>query len=133
MWRNRSAVASAGRRLLRRTGNRAVLVTRGAKGMCLFERGRPMAEIPPFGSDEVADVTGAGDTVIAAFTLALLAGGIVLSLLWLGGRKTDFKCIECDHKFSFRRAGAWISLVVFWILIGLVIFGILTFEPDGTE
>ena len=66
-------------------------------------------------------------------TLALLAGGIVLSLLWLGGRKTDFKCIECDHKFSFRRAGAWISLVVFWILIGLVIFGILTFEPDGTE
>ncbi|MGD8396479.1 MAG: PfkB family carbohydrate kinase [Candidatus Eiseniibacteriota bacterium] len=67
-------IESAGRRLLRRTGNRAVLVTRGAKGMSLFERGRPMVEIPPYGSDEVADVTGAGDTVIATFTLALLAG-----------------------------------------------------------
>jgi len=69
-----ASITNAGRRLLRRTGNRAALVTRGARGMCLFERGRPMVEIPPFGSDEVADVTGAGDTVIAAFTLALLAG-----------------------------------------------------------
>jgi rfaE bifunctional protein kinase chain/domain len=63
-----------GRRLLRRSGNRSVLVTRGAKGMLLFERGRPPLAIPAWGSDEVADVTGAGDTVIAAFTLALLGG-----------------------------------------------------------
>jgi rfaE bifunctional protein kinase chain/domain len=71
---DRRAVETAGRRLLRRTGNRAVLVTRGAKGMYLFERARPPVHIPAFGSDEVADVTGAGDTVIAVFTLALLAG-----------------------------------------------------------
>lgn len=68
----------AGRRLLRRTRDRAVLVTRGARGMCLFERSRPPVHIPAFGSDEVADVTGAGDTVIAAFALALLAGATPL-------------------------------------------------------
>jgi rfaE bifunctional protein kinase chain/domain len=67
-------VAAAGRKLLRKTGNRAVLVTRGAKGMMLLERGRRPLEIPAYGSGEVADVTGAGDTVIAVFTLALIAG-----------------------------------------------------------
>jgi rfaE bifunctional protein kinase chain/domain len=69
------ALAAAGRRLLRRIGARAVLVTRGAKGMCLVQRARPtVVPIPAFGSDEVADVTGAGDTVIAVFTLGLVAG-----------------------------------------------------------
>jgi rfaE bifunctional protein kinase chain/domain len=70
----RAAVEAAGRRLLRRTAGRAVLVTRGAKGMCLFQRGHKPLHLSAFGSDEVADVTGAGDTVIATFTLALLAG-----------------------------------------------------------
>ncbi len=69
------AVTSAGRALLRRTGHQAVLVTRGAAGMSLFEKGRPGFRIPAYGGDEVADVTGAGDTVIAVFTLALAAGG----------------------------------------------------------
>lgn len=64
----------AGRELLRRLETEAVLITRGGDGMALFERGRPPLHIPIFGSDQVADVTGAGDTVIAAFTLALAAG-----------------------------------------------------------
>jgi rfaE bifunctional protein kinase chain/domain len=68
-------VVAAGQELLRRTGNRAVLVTRGAKGMILFRKGAPPFAVPPFGSGEVADVTGAGDTVIATYTLALLVGG----------------------------------------------------------
>jgi bifunctional ADP-heptose synthase (sugar kinase/adenylyltransferase) len=42
--------------------------------MALFEAGKPTDHIPIVGSDEVADVTGAGDTVIASFTLALAAG-----------------------------------------------------------
>ena len=42
--------------------------------MALFERGKKTEHIPVHGSDEIADVTGAGDTVIAAFTLALAAG-----------------------------------------------------------
>ena len=64
----------AGRTLLRRLQHDALLITRGKDGMALFERGKKTAHIPIHGSDEVADVTGAGDTVIATFTLALAAG-----------------------------------------------------------
>ena len=42
--------------------------------MALFEAGRPTIHVPIYGSDEVADVTGAGDTVIATMTLAIAAG-----------------------------------------------------------
>src|SRR6516162_6553540 len=64
----------AGRTLLRRLKHEALLITRGKDGMALFERARKTVHIPINGSDEVADVTGAGDTVIATFTLALAAG-----------------------------------------------------------
>jgi len=64
----------AGRALQARLKTPAVLVTRGSDGMSLFEAGEKPRHIPVFGSDEVADVTGAGDTVIATFTLALAAG-----------------------------------------------------------
>jgi rfaE bifunctional protein kinase chain/domain len=72
--RSEALLRRAGHALLERTGNGAVLVTRGALGMTLFRRDRPPVDIPAHGSGEVADVTGAGDTVIAAFTLALLSG-----------------------------------------------------------
>ena len=65
----------AGRALLKRTRMRSVLITRGSRGMALFEPGRPTVHIPIFGSDQIADVTGAGDTVMATMTLALAAGG----------------------------------------------------------
>jgi rfaE bifunctional protein kinase chain/domain len=71
---DRRRLESAGRRLLRRLGCEAVLITRGSDGMALFERRQPPVHIPIHGSDQVADVTGAGDTVIATFTLALAAG-----------------------------------------------------------
>jgi rfaE bifunctional protein kinase chain/domain len=64
----------AGRALLDQLGCRAVLVTRGSRGMALFEHDHPTDHIPIVGSDEVADVTGAGDTVMAVFALALAAG-----------------------------------------------------------
>ena len=63
----------AGRTLLRKLGHDAVLITRGKDGMALFQRAKKTVHIPIHGSDEVADVTGAGDTVIATFTLALAA------------------------------------------------------------
>jgi len=69
-----AALERAGRALLRRTGMEAVLITRGSRGMALFEPGKPTRHLPIFGSDEVADVTGAGDTVIATLSLALAAG-----------------------------------------------------------
>ncbi len=52
----------------------ALVVTRGKDGMVVFERGRAPCGIPIYGTDQTADVTGAGDTVIAVFTLALAAG-----------------------------------------------------------
>ena len=60
--------------MLRRTRAGAVLITRGSRGMALFEPDRPTEHIPIVGSDQIADVTGAGDTVIATLTLALSAG-----------------------------------------------------------
>jgi rfaE bifunctional protein kinase chain/domain len=72
---NPAILERAGRELLKRTGMKAVLVTRGSRGMALFETRQATTHIPIFGSDEVADVTGAGDTVIATFALALSAGG----------------------------------------------------------
>ena len=71
---DRTVLERAGRALLQRLGCRAVLVTRGSRGMALFEPNRPTDHIPIVGSDEIADVTGAGDTVIATFTLALASG-----------------------------------------------------------
>ncbi len=71
---NLRILEKAGRELLTRTRGHAVLVTRGSRGMALFERNRPTIHIPIFGSDQIADVTGAGDTVIATMTLALAAG-----------------------------------------------------------
>jgi rfaE bifunctional protein kinase chain/domain len=64
----------AGREILRRTRSGAVLVTRGSRGMALFQPRQITIHIPIVGSDEVADVTGAGDTVIATSALALAAG-----------------------------------------------------------
>jgi rfaE bifunctional protein kinase chain/domain len=71
---DRARLEQAGRRLLTRLRCRAVLITRGGRGMALFEAGKPTDHIPIVGSDEVADVTGAGDTVIATFAVALAAG-----------------------------------------------------------
>jgi rfaE bifunctional protein kinase chain/domain len=71
---DRARLEAAGRALLRRIGAGAVLITRGSDGMALFEPGVAPLHIPIHGSDQVADVTGAGDTVIATFTLALAAG-----------------------------------------------------------
>jgi rfaE bifunctional protein kinase chain/domain len=71
---NPRALERAGRAILARTGMDAVLVTRGSRGMALFEPGAPTVHVPIHGSDEIADVTGAGDTVMATLTLALAAG-----------------------------------------------------------
>jgi len=75
---NLRVLERAGRELLRRTRSSAVLITRGSRGMALFEPDRPTTHIPIFGSDQIADVTGAGDTVIATMTLALAAGATFL-------------------------------------------------------
>jgi rfaE bifunctional protein kinase chain/domain len=71
---NGRVLEKAGRELLKRTRAASILITRGSRGMALFEPNRATRHIPIFGSDQIADVTGAGDTVIATITLALAAG-----------------------------------------------------------
>jgi D-glycero-beta-D-manno-heptose-7-phosphate kinase len=65
---------SAGQDLLKQMKLESLVITRGSDGMVAFQKKHKPVEIPIHGSDEVADVTGAGDTVIAAFTAALAAG-----------------------------------------------------------
>lgn len=52
----------------------SLLVTRGRDGMALFEKANQLTCIPIHGSNQAVDVTGAGDTVLAAYTLGLAAG-----------------------------------------------------------
>jgi rfaE bifunctional protein kinase chain/domain len=66
------SLINAGRKLLKKLSCDAVLITRGEQGMSLFEKDK-VAHIPTVTRD-VYDVTGAGDTVIAAFTIAHAAG-----------------------------------------------------------
>jgi len=72
----------AGRMLRDRLGARFLLITRGSRGMSLFEEGLS-THLPVHGTDQVADVTGAGDTVIGAFALALAAGASPLEAMLL--------------------------------------------------
>jgi len=69
-----TSVEKLGQQTLRSLHLEALVVTRGKDGMVVCERGVEPKHIPVYGSDEAADVTGAGDTVIAVFTLALAAG-----------------------------------------------------------
>ncbi len=67
-------VITAGEQVMARMKLQSLVLTRGRDGMVAFDHKHKPVDIPIFGSDQVADVTGAGDTVIAAFTAALAAG-----------------------------------------------------------
>jgi len=64
----------AGQQLMGRMKLQSLVITRGRDGMVAFNHKHKPVDIPIFGSDQVTDVTGAGDTVIATFTAALAAG-----------------------------------------------------------
>src|SRR5271166_6708652 len=65
---------AAGEQVMTRMKLQSLVITRGGDGMVAFDHKHKPVDIPIFGSDQVADVTGAGDTVIAAFTAAIAAG-----------------------------------------------------------
>jgi rfaE bifunctional protein kinase chain/domain len=68
------ALEEAGRELLKALRAQSLLVTRGRNGMALLRPGAQTALVPVHGSQEAVDVTGAGDTVMAANTLAIASG-----------------------------------------------------------
>lgn len=67
-------LCSAGEEVMARMNLKSLIVTRGRDGMVAFQSKHRPTDIPIFGGDQVTDVTGAGDTVIATFTAALAAG-----------------------------------------------------------
>jgi len=71
--KDEKSLINAGRALLRKIPCDAVLITRGEHGMSLFRKNKKEVHIPTVAKN-VYDVTGAGDTVIAAFTIAYAAG-----------------------------------------------------------
>jgi len=81
---NAQQLDKAGKDLLEKTNAEIILITRGGDGMAVFEKNKPVAKIPAFNKTDVFDVTGAGDTVVASFTLALAAGATPAEAMFLG-------------------------------------------------
>jgi rfaE bifunctional protein kinase chain/domain len=71
---SRERLLAAGDQIAGEMDLESLLITRGKDGMVIFPRRHKPVDIPIYGSDQVADVTGAGDTVIATFTAGLAAG-----------------------------------------------------------
>ena len=94
---NETEIEEAGALVRAKLDAEALLITRGGDGMSLFESGREPVRIPVANKSEVFDVTGAGDTVVAAFTLARLAGGSYLEAAHLA---------NAAGGISVRHAGA---------------------------
>ena len=67
-------IFETGKVLLSKLKMQALLITRGKNGMSLFTKDQDPCMIPIFGSSDIVDVTGAGDTVISTFALAITAG-----------------------------------------------------------
>lgn len=95
--KSEAEIEAAGASLRAKLGAEALLVTLGAGGMSLFEPDADPVHIPVANKSEIFDVTGAGDTVVAAFTLARLSGGSYLEAAHLA---------NVAGGISVRRAGA---------------------------
>ncbi len=72
--RSDAEVAAAAEELRRHLGASFIVATRGREGLTLVQEEENPLHLPVYGTDQVADVTGAGDTVLATLTLALAAG-----------------------------------------------------------
>lgn len=72
--RSKEDFVKAGAKLIEDTGAENVLITCGSEGMVVVEKGNKYTHIPVFNKSRVFDVTGAGDTVTATYTLALAIG-----------------------------------------------------------
>ena len=72
--KDEASLERAGKALLSKVGCRIALITLGENGMAVFQKNKSMEHIPTV-AQEVFDVSGAGDTVIASYTLSLASGG----------------------------------------------------------
>lgn len=72
--KNKADFIMAGKKLIKETDAKSVLITCGSDGMVVIEENGIYTHIPVFNKSKVFDVTGAGDTVTAIYTLALATG-----------------------------------------------------------
>ena len=86
-------INAAGFRLLKELNSKYVLMTLSEKGIALFERNKPVRRIPTK-SRKVADVSGAGDTVISTLTIALTAGADIYDAAYLANFAGGLVCQE---------------------------------------
>jgi rfaE bifunctional protein kinase chain/domain len=76
--KNLAELERCGRAILDQMRLKSLVITRGRDGIALFQPGMQTVHIPIHGSDQAVDVTGAGDTVLAAYTLGLSSGATPL-------------------------------------------------------
>jgi D-glycero-beta-D-manno-heptose-7-phosphate kinase len=86
-------ISSAGLSLLKKLNSRYVLLTLGEEGISVFEKGQPVRKMPTK-ARKVADVSGAGDTVISTLTIALAAGADILEASYLANYAGGIVCEE---------------------------------------
>lgn len=72
--KDKESLEKAGKEMLAKTNAESALITLGGDGMALFEKNGNFVKVPVFNKTDVFDVTGAGDTVVATYTLAMAAG-----------------------------------------------------------
>ena len=72
--KDKESLEKAGKEMLAKTKAESALITLGGDGMALFEKNGNFVKVPVFNKTDVFDVTGAGDTVVATYTLAMAAG-----------------------------------------------------------
>ncbi len=99
-------ISTAGTKLLEKLNSKYVLLTLGEEGIAVFEKNKPEKRMPTK-AREVADVSGAGDTVIATITMALAANANILEASYLGNYAGGLVCeevgivpIELDKLFN---------------------------------
>ncbi len=86
-------ITKAGNTLLERLKAKNILLTLGGEGIAVFEQGKPEKRMPTK-ARKVADVSGAGDTVIATLTMALAAGANILEASYLANYAAGIVCEE---------------------------------------
>jgi rfaE bifunctional protein kinase chain/domain len=99
-------VSFAGKELLQRLNSQYVLLTLGEEGIAVFEKGKEEKRMPTK-ARKVADVSGAGDTVISTLTMALAAGADIVEASFLANYAAGIVCeevgivpIEIDKLFN---------------------------------
>jgi rfaE bifunctional protein kinase chain/domain len=90
---NSEDIIKAGRTILERLNAQYVLLTLGAEGVVVLEKNKPEKRMPTK-ARKIADVSGAGDTVIATLTMALAAGANITEASYLANYAAGIVCEE---------------------------------------